>query len=140
MYSAYIWSGLEEEGGIGAKRDDTSRARWSRFTAIEVSRGVNSRSCRTFGESWRMETRTRICDRDVSLSGRKNRFPNPLEDQFPRCRRSTVCNQATSYMYELAPLLLTERESLYCVTYVKILAICYRLRMRVRECIRMSVR
>lgn len=58
--------------------------------------------------------------------------PDPLENRFSLRRQSAVRGRATPYMYELAPLLLTERESLYRVMYVKILAVCYRL--RAKEC------
>jgi len=77
----------------------------------------------------RVEGNARTGDRDV-LSGGENRSSNQLENRYPLRRQPAVCVRATPYMYELAPLLLTERESLYRVMYVKILAVCYRLRAR----------
>jgi len=64
MYSVYIQSGPEEEGGVESKGVNVSRARWSRilqFTAIGISRWEIRLGCsknRVEGNV-KMETRER---------------------------------------------------------------------------------
>lgn len=125
MYSVYIQSGPEEKGGVGSKGDKTflehrrDGCGFYIFTAIGAGRNSPKLSeVRRIvsRESWRRERSERSSrlheSRRVLLRARES---NSLENRFPLRRQSAVRGRATPYMYELAPLLLTERESLYRV-------------------------